>query len=136
MYAKMAAKASLEASRLPTAHAIVAKISDKKSSSHDLVTKDAEKTKAELEAEAHALKIQADQEKAEAAEAKAAAQAVQAEAEHSAQLIRKGALEDAVALKARVQAQLQEKMDSLSKAQQEIVFVSFVCLFAYRGCDF
>lgn len=124
MKAQLLAEASKaaqdQASRLVEAELAAARVEAEALKLDSLeVVMQAEKTKAELEAEAHALKIQADQEKAEAAEAKAAAQAVQAEAEHSAQLIRKGALEDAVALKARVQAQLQEKMDSLSKAQQE-----------------
>jgi len=79
----------------------------------------AETIKAEAETEALALKMQANKERFAAAQTKAEAETLHAEAERTAQMIRKLALEDAVALKARAEAQLQQKVEAERKARQD-----------------
>jgi len=81
--------------------------------------KQAEILKAEAAAEAEALKMLAGKEQAAAAETKAQAVAMHAEAERAARMIREEALEDVVALKARVFDQLREKAEAENKARQE-----------------
>jgi len=82
--------------------------------------KQTQELKAEAEVQLAQMKAHAEKEHQATQAAKVEAEALRAEAELAARAIREAAFQDAMAFKARVEVQMQEKRDANTKAQQEM----------------